>query len=330
VERIESLTPLRAIAHRNKLKKSSDMIKFKLLVIFIVLQIFIGSGYCQEIKGNEDTRKLVDSLFIVSNGVSEMYRDQAQPAESTLIAMGEQAVPYLMEKLDTQDAREKWTLIRILGKIGKPAVLPLIGKLDDQNKDVAELSIRILGDIKDTSTVQPLIQQLTRDNYNIRSDVCESLGKIGDRSAFQDLSLRMGDSVEVVRKSAAVALGRVKNVQAIPYLIRGLSDSHYSVRMTSANSLVELGKPSTKPLLNLLDNSNGDGLYLTIESLGRLKSKQAVTPLIGKLKDQDWATRAFAVEALKQIGDSRGIRAIAELRKTERHPFVLSKINKTE
>ena len=306
------------------------MIKFRLLVIFIILQIFAGSVYCQDIKGNEDTRKLVDSLFIVSNGVSEMYRDLAQPAESTLVAMGKQAVPYLMEKLDTQSAREKWTLIRILGKIGKPAVVPLIGKLDDLNKDVTELSVRILGDIKDTVAVRPLIKLLNQDNYNIRSNVCESLGKIGDKSAFQDLSLRMGDSVEVVRKSAAVALGRIKDVQAIPYLIRGLSDKHYSVRMTSANSLTELGEPSIKPLLALLDNSTGDALYLTIESLGRLKSKQAVIPLIARLKDRDWATRAFTVEALEQIGDPRGIRAIAELKKTETHPFVLGKINKTE
>ncbi len=305
-----------------------NMIKFNLLVILITLQSLIAGGYCQDMKENETTKKLVDSLFIVSNGVSEMYRDQAQPAESTLVAMGERAVPYLMEKLDTQDAREKWTLIRILGKIGKPAVIPLIGKLDAQNKDVAELSIRILGDIKDTTAVRPLIRLLNRENYNIRSNVCESLGKIGDRSAFKDLSLRMGDSVDVVRKSAAVALGRIKDVRAIPYLIRGLSDKHYSVRMTSANSLVELGEPSIKPLLALLDNSTGDALYLTIESLGRSKSKQAVVPLIAELKDQDWATRAFAVEALGQIGDPRGIRAIEKLKKTETHPFVLSKINR--
>jgi HEAT repeat protein len=304
------------------------MTKLKLLTIFITLQIFIGSGYCQDIKANETTKKLVDSLFIVSNGVSEMYRDQAQPAESTLVAIGEQAVPYLLEKLDTQDAREKWTLIRILGKIGKPAVLPLIGKLDNPNKDVTELSIRILGDIKDTTAVQPLIKLLTRDNYNIRSDVCEALGKIGDLSAFHDLSLCMEDSVEVVRKSAAVALGRIKDDKAIPYLIQSLSDKHYSVRMTSANSLVELGEPSIKPLLALLDNSTGDALYLSIESLGKLKSKQAVIPLIARLKDRDWATRAFTVEALEQIWDPRGIRAIAELKKREIHPFVISKMDK--
>jgi HEAT repeat protein len=303
------------------------MRKFVLLIILIALQIFINSGYCQETTVKDELKEKADSLFIVANGVSEKYRDQAQPAESTLVAMGDKAVPYLMNKLTTQDAREKWTLIRILGKIGKPAVTPLIGKLESQNKDEAEISVRILGDIKDTSAVRPLVKLLTKDNYNMRSNVCEALGKIGDKSAFEDLSTRMQDSVEVVRKSASVALGRIKDERAIPYLIKGLSDQHYSVRMTSTDALVAIGEPSIKPMLLLLNNSPGEPLYLAIEGLGRLKGKPAVIPLINKLNDLDWATRAFIVEALKEIGDPRGIRAIAELKKKETHPFVLSKID---
>lgn len=306
------------------------MRKHGLLIILAALPLFVSSGYCQNTAGKDELKEKADSLFIVANGVSEKYRDQAQPAESTLVAMGEKAVPYLVERLNTQDAREKWTLIRILGKIGPPAVKPLIGQLDNQNKDVVELSIRILGDIKDTTEIPPLIKLLTRDNYNVRSDVCEALGKIGSKSAFQELSLRMEDTVEVVRKSAAVALGRIKDNRTIPYLVKGLSDPHYSVRMTSANSLVDIGEPSVEPILLLLSNSPGEPLYLAIEVLGRLKSKQAVIPLIGKLKDQDWATRAFVVEALKEIGDPRGIRAIAELKKKETHPFVISKIDKAK
>ncbi len=306
------------------------MRKHGLLIILAALQIFVSSGYCQNTIGKDELKEKADSLFIVANGVSEKYRDQAQPAESSLVAMGEKAVPYLVERLNTQDAREKWTLIRILGKIGQPAVKPLIGQLDNQNKDVVEISVRILGDIKDTTEIQPLIKLLTRDNYNLRSDVCEALGKIGSKSAFQELSLRMEDTVEVVRKSAAVALGRIKDHRAISYLVKGLSDIHYSVRMTSADALVEIGEPSVKSVLLLLTNSPGEPLYLAIEVLGRLKSKKAVIPLINKLKDQDWATRAFAVEALGNIGDSRGIRAIAELKKKETHPFVLSKMDKIE
>ncbi|MGB8656212.1 MAG: HEAT repeat domain-containing protein [Candidatus Zixiibacteriota bacterium] len=302
------------------------MKELKSLAILVLLIFLSAAAYGEDLAAKDELKEKVDSLFVLANGGLEKYRDLAQPAESTLVSMGENAVRYLVPKMTTQDAREKWTLIRILGKIGKPAVAPLIQRVESADRDEAELSIRILGDIKDTVAVKPLLKLLKKESYNIRSYACESLGKIGDTTAFYDLDLRLTDSVEVVRRSAAVALGKMKETRAVPDLIRGLSDPHYGVRMTSASSLVEIGPPAAKPLLSMLNDSHDIVLYLAIQSLGELKEKQAVAPLIGKLKDQDWATRAFAVEALKQIGDVRGSRAINDLRKKEKHPFVLSKI----
>jgi HEAT repeat protein len=303
------------------------MRKLKSLTILPLLLLSPATGYCQESGDEVQLKKKVDSLFVLSCGGLERYRDLQQPAESSLVEMSEKAVPYLLEKLTTQSAREKWTLIRVFGKIGEPAVIPVIGRLKSEEKDETKLAIRVLGEIKDNRAVKPLTGLLDREDYNIRSHVCESLGKIADTTAFDDVSLRMQDSVEVVRKSAAVALGRLKIVRAVPYLVRGLSDVHFSVRMSSANSLVEIGEPAAKPLLFLLDHSGPPTLHLAIESLGRLKNKQAVTPLLEMLKDEDWATRAFAVEALSEIDDPKGIQAIIELKETETHPFVLGKMD---
>ena len=303
------------------------------LISFVILLLpflLAGTGYCENTIAENELKKRVDSLFVLANGGLEKYRDQAQPAESTLVAMGEKAVPYLLEKLTTQDARDMWTLIRVFGKIGKPTVVPLIGRLDSENKDEVKLAIRCLGEVKDNQAVLPLIGLLNNKEYNIRSLSCESLGKIEDSTSFEDLSFCMQDSVEVVRKSSAVALGKIKDARAIPYLMRGLSDPHYSVRMSSANSLVEIGEPTIKPLLSLLNSSSDNPLYLVIEVLGRLKDKQAVLPLVTKLKDRDWATRAFSVEALGAIGDPRGIQAVMELKKKETHPFVLGRIEKIQ
>jgi len=304
--------------------------RFKLFLICLFTILLTRNGFCESSEVKDELKEKVDSLFILSNGGLEKYRDQAQPAESTLVAMGENAVPYLMEKLTTQDARDMWTLIRIFGKIGKPSVVPLIGRLNSENKDEVKLTIRCLGEIKDHQAVPPLIGLLNNNDYNIRSLSCESLGKIEDSTSFEKLSYCMQDSVEVVRKSAAVALGKMKDPHAIPYLILSLSDPHYSVRMSSANSLVEIGEPAVKPLLSLLNNSTDQILHSAIESLGKLKDKQAVPSLIEKLKDEDWATRAFAVEALREINDPRGIEAVKELKKKETHPFVLSKIEKIQ
>ncbi len=302
------------------------MNRLKSLAICSLVILLAESGFCQIPDAGEELKEKVDSLFILACGGLEKYRDQAQPAESALVEMGKQAVPHLVEKLSTQSAREKWTLIRIFGKIGESAVLPVIGRLDSDDKEEIKLAIRVLGEIKDNQAVEPLLRLISNQDYNVRSHVCESLGKIADSTAFDDVSLRMEDSVEVVRKSAAVALGKIKDNRAIHHLIGGLSDPHFSVRMSSAHSLVQMGEPAVKPLLSLLDHSAPATAHLAIESLGKLEAKEAVPVLLERLKDQDWATRAFTVEALGNMGDQRAVQAIRKMKEEETHPFVLSKI----
>jgi HEAT repeat protein len=295
-------------------------------IIFLVVSVAnLHSASADELK------ERVDSLFVKACGGLEKYRDLAEPSKKALIGMGGEAVPSLLDKLSTQDAREMWTVIEILGKIGEPAVLPLIDSLKSDNKDVVELSLRILGDIKDKRAVPPLIGLLNKKDFGTRGYACESLGKIQDTTAFTSISLCLKDSVELVRKNAAVALGRLKDKRAIPYLIQSLSDPHFSVRMTSELALVDMGKPSVKPLIKLLNTAENDSIavYLAIESLGKLKNERTASILAKKLKSKDWATRAFTVEALGEIGDRKGTIAIKKLRKKETHTFVLSKIDET-
>ena len=321
----------------------------KKLVLFVISSFVIFcslNGSFENSVYADELKERVDSLFVKACGWLEKHRDLAEPSKKALIEMGEEAVPYLLDKLDTQSAREKWTLIEIVSKIGEPAVMPLIESLKSDNKDEVKLASRILGDIKDKRAVNPLIELLDKEDFNTRSHACESLGKIGDTTAFAHVSSCLKDSVEVVRKSAAVALGKMsamgrslpagrrgafggKDSRAIPFLIEGLSDPHFSVRMTSVSALVEIGEPSVEPLIELLSYSqttNTLAVHLVIESLGKLKERRATKPLLKKLEHEDWATRAFTVEALGEIGDKKGIKAIRNLKKIETHPFVLRKI----
>ncbi len=300
-------------------------------VTFVISSFVILASICcnpDRSARADELKEKVDSLFIRACGWLETQRELAEPSKEALIEMGEEAVPYLLDRLDTQTAREKWILIDILSKIGEPAVMPLIEYLKSDNKDEVKLASRILGDIKDKRAVRPLAELLNKEDYNIRSYACESLGKIADTAAFAEVSSCLRDSVDVVRKSAAVALGKMKDSRAIPFLIRGLSDPHFSVRMTSASALVEIGEPSVGPLMELLNTSfDTTAVHLAIEALGKLKAKRATKALLEKLEDEDWATRAFAVEALGEIGDKKGIKAIKRLKKSETHPFVLKKID---
>jgi HEAT repeat protein len=52
-----------------------------------------------------------------------------------------------------------------------------------------------------------------------------------------------------------------------------------------------------------------------IMALGRIKSAEAIDPLIDMLADKDWFTRLTAAAALEAIGDDRGRDAIKPLMK---------------
>lgn len=303
-----------------------SMRSFFLCLIPIIFVNFYSLSFCSDLKSQVEQ---VDELFIKASSAEEKYRDMVEPSKKALIEMGKDAVPFLVDKLETQDAREILALVDILGKIGEPAVLPLIDCLKSENENKIKTSSRILGDIKDKRAVQPLSDLLDNPDFNIRANACASLGKIGDTTVLDEIIFLLQDSVEVVRKSASVSLGDLNNPRAIDVLIHALRDKHFSVRMTASVSLVKLGPQVVEPLMKVLNDADDNTRYLAIESLGKIKDTRAVQFLLEKLSSKDWAERGFAVEALGKIGDKKGIDAIIDLSKKESHPFVKRKIRET-
>lgn len=275
----------------------------------------------------DDLKKKVDELFVLASSGEVQYRDRVEPAKKELIEMGADAVPYLVDKLDTENAREMHTLTDILTDIGEPAVLPLIQQLESDNKEVLRTSSRILGKIGDPKAAPQLAQLLDHTDLKVRGAACTSLGQVGDTAFFGEIVSILSDSVEMVRKSATYALGELETANGIPALISAFRDPHFSVRLTAISSLVKIGEPAVDTLIYLLNHPAANVQNLSIETLGKLKTVRAVDPLLSKLESEDWATRAFAVDALGEIGDKKGIVAVVNLQRDETHPFVLNRIS---
>ena len=296
-----------------KMKRVS---KITLFLIIVFLSVTLAG----------DVKEKVDELFVLASSGEVKYRDKVEPTKNELIEMGALAVPHLVDKLDTDNAREMHTLTDILTKIGEPAVLPLIDQLDSENKEVLRTSARILGKIGDPRAAPRLAELLDHPDLKVRSAASTSMGQVGDTTFLDVVVSVLKDSVEMVRKSATYALGELKTPGGIPALISAFNDPHYSVRLTAVSSLVKIGESTVDTLIFLLDDPNTDVQNLSIETLGKLKISHAVDPLLTKLQSQDWATRAFTVDALAEIGDKKGIVAVVNLQKNETHPFVLNRI----
>ena len=79
-----------------------------LLLVTLTFVIFTtGNGYCESLDEGDELKKKVDSLFVLACGGLEKYRDQAQPAESTLVEMGEKARGYAVRYFDFDKLVEK-------------------------------------------------------------------------------------------------------------------------------------------------------------------------------------------------------------------------------
>ena len=293
----------------------------KRLILFVLVILLLPSALWAE-------GKSVEELFREASSAELQYEDLREPAEEELVRRGEEAVPYLVDKLGTRDARERHTLERILKQVKEPAVEPLIEALKTDDLYAIRLGIRILGLIGDKRALAPLLELSSHPDWRVRSVVAFSLGRIGESKATPWLISALEDSVDLVRKSAAVSLGELKDPRAISSLLKGLSDSFYGVRYSAAGALAKLGDSVLDSLLAILREPSGKGRYFVIETLGELGNKRALKSLMPLLLDGDWAIRAFAAQAMGGIGGEKAREALSSAEREEKHPYALLQIRK--
>jgi len=297
----------------------------KLIIIFVVIVIFISCSI--SILARDIDRK-VDSLFIIASSGELKYRDLVKPAIESLAVLGESAVPRLLEKYNTKDARERHTINNILVKIGKPATPFLLKGLSDSNDEKISRLCYTLGNIKDSSAVEGIISTAFESNWKIRSSAVSALGKIGHNLADETVIKLLSDSDETVRKSAVVAAGRLLIEKAIPKLIHILGDDFYGARMTSSEALIKFDSFLVIP--QIADSLNSENVLvgnLGCSTLGKIGGDSAAVVIGTQLNSSSSLRRMLAVEAIYDANSSLGCAAVENLKDSETDDTVIYFIN---
>jgi HEAT repeat protein len=237
--------------------------------------------------------------------------------------MGKSAVPRLIEKYDTRDARERLTINNILVKIGKDAVPLLLKSLDDENAEKVGRICYTLGEIKDSSAVDELIRAVSHPDWRVRSGSCGALGKIGDSRAGATVMKSLVDNDETVRKSAAVACGRLSAADAIPVLVHMLGDSFYGARMCASEALQEFGEKAVPVIADSLGSENAMLGNLGCITLGLIASDSAASVLTGQLESSSATRRALAVEGIFLSNSTSACGAVELLARVETDSTVI-------
>ena len=233
-------------------------------------------------------------------------------AAQDLIRIGADAVPPLIEALQTRDQNLLSLYQQILARI--PTAVPLLIKtLGSAHPVIRGRIADVFAINKDRGAVPALLETLKGEFFTVRSRAALALGKIGDTRALQPLLQLLKDPEDEVRIAACLGLGSFKDPSTFDNITNVLlDDPKIEVRQAAAKALGNTGHPAALPyLMEALHDSYwwfereyaATDLLSAIENMGTA----AVEPLIEALQDKEGTVRKFAANLLGRSGDPRAI-----------------------
>jgi HEAT repeat protein len=187
-------------------------------------------------------------------------------------------------------------------------ILPMTQGLDCPADSLRTEMVRILTKIGKPA-VPGLIAALHSDSADARAAAATALGNIGADAgpAFDGLVTNLEDKAATVRARSAVAVGQLKmrSADAVPALAKHLTDPVAEVRSASAAALVRFGKEAVPALRDGLKNQNLDIVRVSASALGQVgaDAADAVPDLVASLVDEHGLPTESA-DALVAVGGS--------------------------
>lgn len=229
------------------------------------------------------------------------------------------AVAPLTALLRDEDRAVRQAAIGALTAIGNPAVNALGRCLDEPSLEVQEAASQILATIGDEQVFEPLVKVLASKDWIIRMHAAKALGRIGDPRAVPALLPLLQDKVKAVREESAGALAAI-GTASIPSLVQALRHEDWLVRLHAVESLGKLRSPdAVEPLLFVLFNDRDSAVREdVVRALGDIGHVGAVDFLFQVIEEP--GLRPLAVEALGKIKDRRALPILHDIVAGKRQP----------
>ncbi len=200
-----------------------------------------------------------------------------------------------------EDARSARELLRQCEN--DSVIATLVNGLKHNRDYIRELSVQILGHIGSDEYVEQMSDLLQDPGIAVRWKTASALEEISSEKAVEPLIKSLQDSSSDVRWCSASALGAIGSEKAVEGLIMALNDRYLQVEESAATALGWIGSErAVEPLITLLTRPGSPEPRIAAAfALLRIKSKEAIAPLIQCLTDENSEIRAAAAFALGGI-----------------------------
>ncbi len=250
---------------------------------------------------------------------------------------GEKVMPSLLESLFNDKIKNKRCIYEAIAGLGVEIALPkLVELLKEKSCLKINYVITAIGALKSELGVKPIIDYMAsypgiyseetvkvRNNqwtfsvrraiWAIRSEdkslkilAINALGRMKAHAILPTLVDFLKDQDEDIVANSIIAIGKIGDSSIIENLEISMKTEHMKIRRAVAIAFGDIGdRRVTHPLIFLLNDSVKEVRTSAIDSLGKLKSGIAVTPLLRVLtKEQDYDVRIALVRALGEIGNA--------------------------
>ena len=165
---------------------------------------------------------------------------RAEEAVHSLIDLGEEAIPALLELTRSSDLDHRWWGLRVLAQSPHAKSEWLVPFLNDSAREVRQCAALGLAIKPEASATQPLVQALSDEDGMVSSLAVNALVKIG-KAAVPALIDVVNNGTQSARIHALRALAEIRDHRAIPVMMKVMEEDSALLQHWAKEGLDRLG-----------------------------------------------------------------------------------------
>lgn len=165
---------------------------------------------------------------------------RAESAVSSLIELGEEAVPALLELTRSDDVDRRWWGLRVLAQSPHSQAGWLTPFLGDPAREVRQCAALGLALKVDETAIEPLVRALNDEDSMVGSLAVNALVKVG-KAAVPALIDVVQNGLQTARIHALRALAEIRDHRAIPVMMKVMEEDSALLQHWAKEGLERLG-----------------------------------------------------------------------------------------
>lgn len=215
------------------------------------------------------------------------------------------ALPVLHKLLVDPDRHVRRRAANALVNVGtEDSVIPLIDALKDSELKVQLRSAEALGNIGDIRSVNPLNDLASQLSSSDKEKVISAMNKINWEPGMDENGAKYW--INIQKWDKCVEIGAL----AVNPLLNELNNSNGDIRNSAVGALVEIGEPAYKQVVLASNGPDEVVRRKCSDVLGLMVNPDAIPHLIRLLKDSDDYVRRRAANALININNNTAVDAL--------------------